>query len=50
MGFTKCNEDDFERYVERLSSKGLNMHREWTDHETKADKRNEKEDGHEKRR
>ena len=50
MGFTKCNEDDFERYVERLSSKGLNMQREWTCHTTRADKRNEEEDTHEKRR
>ena len=30
MGYTKCNEDDYERHVERLSSKGLNMSPDWT--------------------
>ena len=50
MGLAKYDEDNFELYVERLSTKGLNMSRAWTDPyrtESKADK---KEDRHEERR
>ena len=50
MGLAKYDEDNFELYVERLSTKGLNMSREWTG-PCQTDKRTDKkEDDHEKRR
>ena len=48
MGFCKCNEDDFERYVERLSSKGLNMRAEWTSPAPRTGRDEEKENTDEK--
>jgi len=49
MSLAKYDEDNFNCYVERLSSKGLNMSREWTCPAIVPDRRSEKEDAHEKR-
>ena len=49
MGLAKYGEDNFECYVERLSSKGLNMSLEWTCPETTVNEGKEKEAVHEKR-
>lgn len=50
MGLAKYDEDNYELYVERLSTKGLNMTREWMGLSRTDNKTDKKEDYHEKRR